>query len=68
MAENSSLLDRINNLIKAGSLNLPVYNPVVLRLQELLSNDSENVGEVEKLLVTDQSLAAEVLRAANSPF
>lgn len=68
MSENGSLLDRICKLIDSGELNLPVYNPVVLRLQELLSAGSENVDEVEKLLVTDQSLAAEVLRAANSPF
>jgi HD-like signal output (HDOD) protein len=68
LVQNVSLLDRIDALIESGNLNLPVYNPVVLRLQEILSGQTENVSEVERLLVTDQSLAAEVLRAANSPF
>jgi putative nucleotidyltransferase with HDIG domain len=68
MVQDGSLLDRINKLIESGSLNLPVYNPVVLQLQEVLSKHSQNVDEVERLLVMDQSLAAEILRAANSPF
>jgi putative nucleotidyltransferase with HDIG domain len=68
MLQNGSLLNRVNQLIESGDLDLPVYNPVALRLQEALADNSQNAGEVEKLIVTDQALAAEVLRAANSPF
>jgi len=68
MEQNVSLLDRINHLIDSGRLSLPVFNPSVLRLQEALATDSEQIGKIEKLIMTDQTLAAEILRAANSPF
>jgi putative nucleotidyltransferase with HDIG domain len=68
MGSNGSLLDRINQLIESGNLSLPVCNPAILRLQEALADDSEQIGNVEKLIMTDQALAAEILRAANSPF
>jgi putative nucleotidyltransferase with HDIG domain len=63
-----SLLDRINHLIETGSLDLPVCNPSILRLQEVLADDAQKIDEIEKMIMMDQALAAEILRAANSPF
>jgi len=68
MRQNGSLLDRIIQLIDSGGLNLPVYNPVALKLQEAIANKTEDVLEIEKIILSDQAIAAEVLRAANSPF
>jgi putative nucleotidyltransferase with HDIG domain len=68
MSENGSLLDRVNQLIGSGKLSLPVYDPVVLRLQEAVANHYEDFGEIENLIASDQALAAEVLKIANSPF
>lgn len=65
---NGSLLDRINQLIDSGNFDLPVCNPGVLRLQEALADNAQKIDEIEKLIMTDQALAAEILRAANSPF
>jgi len=67
MPDNGSLLDRVYELINSGKLNLPVYNPVALRLQQAVSGGSD-LGEIERLIVADQALSAEVLKAANSPF
>jgi HD-like signal output (HDOD) protein len=49
-------------------LNLPVYNPIALKLQEAIANKNEDLVEIEQLILSDQAAAAEVLRAANSPF
>ena len=37
-------------------------------MQQFVANKSEDIGEIESLILSDQVLAAEVLRAANSPF
>jgi HD-like signal output (HDOD) protein len=68
MLENGSLLDRIVERIDSGSLKLPVYDPVTLKLQEAIADKTEDVLEIEKIILSDQAVTAEVLRAANSPF
>jgi putative nucleotidyltransferase with HDIG domain len=68
MPEAGALLDRIVELIDSGGLILPVYDPVAIKLQEAIANKTEDMLEIERLIIRDQALAAEVLRAANSPF
>lgn len=68
MQQNGSLVDHISHLIESGGLVLPVFSPVALKLQEMIAKKSENIGEIEHLISSDQALAMEVLRAANSPF
>jgi putative nucleotidyltransferase with HDIG domain len=68
MRQDGSLLDRIIRLIGSGSFNLPIYDPVSLKLQKAITNNTEDIVEIENLILSDQALAAEVLRAANSPF
>jgi len=68
MATSQSLLERINQLIVSDRLALPVFNQAVLRLQQISAQEDFDSDEVERLIISDQTLAAEVLRAANSPF
>jgi putative nucleotidyltransferase with HDIG domain len=68
MEQNVSLLDRISKLIDSGNLSLPVCNPAILQLNKMLAGNSEPIAEIEKLIMTDQALVADILRAANSPF
>jgi putative nucleotidyltransferase with HDIG domain len=49
-------------------LELPAINPMASRLQAMAADDDFDIKEVENLILTDQVLAAEVLRAANSAF
>jgi HD-like signal output (HDOD) protein len=63
-----SLLDRIIRLIGSEGFSLPVYDAVSLKLQKAITNDAGDIREIENLIMNDQVLAAEVLRAANSPF
>jgi len=68
MQQNDPLLDSIIRLIESEKLGLPVYDPLVLRLQKAVINQSEDIDEIERLIQKDQALAAEVLKASNSPF
>jgi putative nucleotidyltransferase with HDIG domain len=68
MPQSISLLDRINHLLDAGKLSLPVCNPAILQLSSTLAGDSQHINDIEKIIMTDQALVAELLRAANSPF
>jgi putative nucleotidyltransferase with HDIG domain len=68
MQQHGSLLDRIIRLIESGGLKLPVNDPVALKLQKAIANKTDDIGEIEDLILSDPALAVEVLRAANSPF
>lgn len=68
MPKPVALLDRVMELIESGGLILPVYDPIAMKLQEAIAKNTEDVLEIENLIMGDPVLAAEVLRAANSPF
>jgi HD-like signal output (HDOD) protein len=68
MPQAGALLDRIIRLIESGGLILPVFDPITMKLQAAIANGAEDMAEIERLILRDQALAAEVLRAANSPF
>jgi HD-like signal output (HDOD) protein len=69
LSADGSILDQIQTLMDSGKLSLPVFNKVAVKLQQLNISPSEiDTSEVEKLVLEDQVLVAEVLRAANSPF
>lgn len=68
MSEDVSLLASINSLIESGDLILPVFNEAAMKLEALANDEHADAGEVERLILKDQVLVAEILRAANSPF
>jgi HD-like signal output (HDOD) protein len=68
MSESGSLLERINRLIESDKIQLPIFNQVIYQLQRIISSGDHNATEIERLIVRDQVIAADVLRAANSPF
>lgn len=65
---DASLLDRIKDLINSEKLELPAVNSVAMRLQSMAADQDFDIVEAERLILSDQALAAEVLRAANSAF
>jgi HD-like signal output (HDOD) protein len=68
MSESTSLLDRIKHLIERETFTLPVLTEAGFQLQSLAGNPICDMREVEAVIVRDQTLATEVLRAANSAF
>jgi putative nucleotidyltransferase with HDIG domain len=61
-------LDRIKELIDSGRVDLPIFDQATQNLQAMNADGDLDAAEVEKLILADQILVAEVLRGANSPF
>lgn len=68
MSENVSLIDRIGQIIGSDDFNLPVFSDVAVKVRQVVSAEDYKVRDVEQVIGSDQSLASEVLRVANSAF
>jgi HD-like signal output (HDOD) protein len=68
MAAPVSLIDVINHCIESDAVHLPVFNSVAARIQQEVAKKEPDIREVEKIITSDQALATQVLKIANSPF
>lgn len=63
----ASISDEIYRFVDERSGTLPVFNEVAMRIRKA-ADGSGGAAELERIIQTDQVLAAAVLRAANSSF
>lgn len=63
-----SFIDAVNQCIESGEIHLPVFNANAARIQREMVKEDPDIEEVEKIINSDQALAGEVLKIANSPF
>lgn len=68
IAPQQSLHELIVGIIKSRELQLPVFNPVALRLQQILSRTDVGIADIERMIVEDQALTSQILRVANAAF
>jgi len=68
MTTEKPLIILIKEALSQGTLNIPVFHTVAVKLQEILAHDSFTINEVTDLISADQALAAQVLKIANSPY
>jgi HD-like signal output (HDOD) protein len=68
MADSPSFIEIVDNLITSRKARLPVFNMTAARIQQETGKDEPDVRQIEKLIVSDQALTAEVLRLSNSSF
>jgi putative nucleotidyltransferase with HDIG domain len=68
MPPGTSLLDQLRDFAASEGLTLPVVSPVATGLMSAVRNETVTAADVERVVQSDQALAAEVLRAANSAF
>lgn len=68
MMADKPLQELIEEEITASDLQLPMFNPVAVKLQRALSDDEISVNGIEALIMEDPALASQILRVANSPF
>lgn len=68
MNEDISLIDRIDQIIGSDDFKLPVFSDTAIKIRNMMSSPNFEIQEVVRLISSDQSLASEVLRVANSPF
>jgi HD-like signal output (HDOD) protein len=67
-ASQQSLHDLIIETISSREVQLPIFNPVALRLQQALGRDDIQIADIEVMIAEDQSLASQILRVANAAF
>jgi len=56
----------IRRLLSTQPIDLPVFHPIALRLQQLLETPDFSMAQVVSLANEDQSLAGQILKMANS--
>ncbi len=68
MTAEKPLLQLINEHLAAGLQDLPVFNNVAVKLQQLLATRTFEIDDVIELISEDQSLSSRVLKVANSSY
>jgi HD-like signal output (HDOD) protein len=60
--------ETVRKLLASQPIELPIFHPVALKLQQMLSNYDFTVDEVAMVANEDQALASQMLKMANSPM
>lgn len=66
--QQSSLQELIMQALGSNQFQLPAFPSVALKLQQALQDRNTKVTDIEAMIVGDQALASQILRAANSSF
>ncbi len=65
---DKSIVEYIKERLDHGGIELPVFDRVALKLQQLLASDDYGARDIAKIIEKDQSLASQTLKMANSSF
>ncbi len=68
MTEEHSLLDLINEKLEKDEVELPVFDPVALKVYRAVRTDDLDAGRICEILEEDPVLVSEVLKVSNSSF
>ena len=63
---DKSLKDYIAEAIQKPGIQLPIFNPVALELQQIMQDDNTSNAQIEATLQRDPALSVQILRMANS--
>lgn len=64
----ASIPETVRRLLASQPIELPIFHPVALKLQKMLSDYDFTVDEVSQIANEDMSLASQMLKIANSPM
>jgi HD-like signal output (HDOD) protein len=64
----STIPETVRRLLASQPIELPIFHPVALKLQKMLSDYDFTVEEVAQVANEDMSLASQMLKIANSPM
>lgn len=68
MTEEKPLIVLINERLQSDLHDLPVFNSVAVKLQQMLASHSFKMDDVIEMISEDQALASQVLKIANSSY
>lgn len=60
--------ETVRKLLASQPIELPIFHPVAIKLQQMLSNYDFTVDEVAHVANEDMALASQMLKMANSPM
>ncbi|MBJ6726992.1 HDOD domain-containing protein [Geomesophilobacter sediminis] len=63
-----SFVELIQDQLTQETLNLPMFHPIAVKLQALLSAKDFTIDQVVALIIKDPALTSQILRLANSAF
>ncbi len=64
----ATIPETVRRLLASQPIELPIFHPVALKLQKMLSDYDFTVDEVAQVANEDMSLASQMLKIANSPM
>ncbi len=67
-SDQKPLVELIKERLQGDQLDLPVFNSVAVKLQQMLAHHDFKIDDIIDLISEDQSLASKVLRVANSTY
>ncbi len=67
MEKEMNFGDIVLDVIREGKILLPVFNPIAIKVQQLIERKPD-LGEIIDTVSVDSKLSAAVLQAVNSPF
>ncbi|MDD2898813.1 MAG: HDOD domain-containing protein [Desulfuromonadaceae bacterium] len=65
---STTIPETVQRLLASQPIDLPIFHPVALKLQKMLSDYEFTVDEVSRVANEDMSLASQMLKIANSPM
>ncbi|MEI6206864.1 MAG: HDOD domain-containing protein [Desulfuromonadales bacterium] len=65
---SDTIPETVRRLLASQPIELPIFHPVALKLQKMLSDYDFTVDEVARVANEDMSLASQMLKIANSPM
>ena len=68
MQQAKSFIEIVDQHLSSNDVRLPVFNTTAMRIQQEMANEEPELGLIEKLIISDQSLTAKVLSVSNSSF
>ncbi|MBU5612218.1 HDOD domain-containing protein [Geomonas azotofigens] len=66
--QSKPFVEVVKEQLESETLNLPVFHPIAVKLQGILSGKDFTIDQVVALIIKDQALTSQILRLANSAF
>jgi len=66
--QSTFIPETVRKLLASQPIELPIFHPVALKLQRMLSNYDFTVDDVAQVANEDMALASQMLKMANSPM
>ena len=68
LQQKKLFLEMVNDYLTSEETKLPAFDKTALKRQQEVAKEDSDIGLIEKLIINDQALTGQVLKAANSAY